>query len=105
MTPSSNTRLSYRNQEHDDDAMLLTTTAAAAATPGLLREKEPLPQSVDLPRHSKRELPSMEKFLWDVELEVGRVAMIAAILLLATEFVSGTSLADQILGMIFFLQN
>jgi hypothetical protein len=55
----------------------------------------------DLPRHSPpAAVVEREKLLWDAELITGRVAMVAAVLLLGGEVVSGLSISDQLMNLL-----
>jgi hypothetical protein len=106
---SLDSRLYYQNGQEDvmDDLLmpsLFTTTAAtttttvsadlAAAPSSIL---PPKPRPMDLPRHSPpQEVLQRQKFMLDAEMFVGRLAMVAAMVLFANEIFTGSSLADQV---------
>jgi hypothetical protein len=50
------------------------------------------PAGIYLPRRSSNEVQLMD----DAEMIVGRIAMVAALIMFGTELVEGTSLVDQI---------
>lgn len=55
----------------------------------------------DLPRHSVTPSANFihEKFLWDMELFLGRTAMVSAIFLLFGEVLFGESMASQLASL------
>jgi hypothetical protein len=58
-------------------------------------------RSLDLPRHSPRNEVLKQNLLLDLEIVVGRIAMIASFLFFAVEFCFGLSTASIMSGGIF----
>jgi hypothetical protein len=56
---------------------------------------------LELPKHSpSKEVVARAKFLLNSEMALGRIAMIAAVLLLVGEVVTGLSITDQITSLL-----
>lgn len=59
------------------------------------------PRAMDLPRHSPpKEFLRRQKMMFDAEMIVGRLAMVAALILFGNELITGTSMADQMTGLL-----
>jgi hypothetical protein len=57
---------------------------------------------MNLPTHSPpREVVENKLFLWDFEMTLGRVAMVASVLLLGGKVTTGLSVAGQMNGFFF----
>jgi hypothetical protein len=80
----SKTRLNYR--ENDEEDRLYVDNAV------VLPAK---PAGIYLPRRSSDQMQLMD----DAEMIVGRIAMVAALIMFGTELVVGTSLVDQITNL------
>lgn len=108
---SVDSRLYYQNGQEAvmDDHLLMpslfTTTAATTTTTTVSADLAaapssilpPKPRAMDLPRHSPpQEVLQRQKFMLDAEMLVGRLAMVAAMVLFANEIFTGSSLADQV---------
>jgi hypothetical protein len=98
MTPTttmlySKTQLQFRSQDEDD--YLYTDTTAVAAPPAAVVVAAP--RKIFLPQASQ-DFAQRQKVeeLYDAEMVIGRLAMVAAIVMFSNELVSGTSLPEQI---------
>jgi hypothetical protein len=59
------------------------------------------PRAIDLPRHSPpRQVIQRQQLLLDMEMIVGRVAMVVALILLGGEVFTGLSMTDQVTGLL-----
>jgi len=94
LEPSS---LAFRTGREEDE-MMMSTVSSSATLPLPVQRIPDMPRKWDLPRHSSRSEEDLEreKFLWDTELVVGRVAMIAALTLMIGEVTTGDSILHQI---------
>ncbi|KAG7360371.1 hypothetical protein IV203_035470 [Nitzschia inconspicua] len=73
------------------------TTPTTVAVPFRNQHLEPRP--IDLPyRPPSREVLQRRKVMLDVEMMIGRLAMVTALVLFANEIVTGSSLTDQIVS-------
>mmetsp|Transcript_2025 Transcript_2025/g.3252 ORF Transcript_2025/g.3252 Transcript_2025/m.3252 type:complete len:159 (+) Transcript_2025:124-600(+) len=95
-------RLFYTNGYEDDEAeaviaYLLTPNTDAAGVTAIPAEK---PRAMDLPRHSPpKELVQRHTMLLDMEMIVGRIAMVTALLLFGGEILTGLTMTDQVSGL------
>ncbi|KAI2496527.1 hypothetical protein MHU86_17969 [Fragilaria crotonensis] len=94
----SKTRLQYRNQDEDDILYTDSNDTAFAAT--LLTDSRKIPKSIFLPRLSQDKRRADQ--LMDAELIIGRIAMMASIVMISSEILAGTSLPDQIYNLLHF---
>jgi hypothetical protein len=97
---SQESRLFYTNGNEDRDLQNIDPSAIAQTLhpPKSLQS----PKMMDLPRHSApREVVEKKLFLWDFEMMLGRVAMVASLLFLGGEVATGLSIADQMKGVFF----
>ena len=80
----------------EEEEMMVAVSLPLSVQPTLV-----MPNKWDLPRHSPS-IPEQqkEKFLWDTELFMGRVAMIAALTLMVGELTTGYSIANQIVTVL-----
>lgn len=71
--------------------------AYVAAVSTAVSTNSDIPSKWDLPRRSPSADDAMrEQLLWDVEMFLGRIAMIAGLILLADEVFTGQSMAEQV---------
>ena len=88
-------QLFYRNDNEEEFAPVLTQTSIISQHNLLL------PKPIDLPRHSPpRSVIARTKMMLDMEMIVGRIAMISFFLFLAGEILTGLS-ATQLLTSLF----
>lgn len=94
MLYSSKTQLQFRRQDDDEYLYTDTTIAAGAAA---LNPTVAAPSKIFLPQASQdfAQRKKVEE-LMDAEMVLGRLAMVAAIVMFSNEVVSGTSLPEQI---------
>lgn len=92
---TTDTTLFYKDHPHEDLSSFATTD-----TVNINREVQDRPPSTRpefyLPRHSDENAVKAHVLLGDAELMLGRFAMVAAILFLGVEIMTGTSLPDQL---------
>lgn len=74
----------------EDDLTSLTTSSIQH-----VEQAPPAPSEFYLPRHSDETKGKIQLYLRDTELYVGRIAMLAAVLLLGVEISTGASLPEQ----------
>lgn len=94
----SKTRLQYRNQDEDD--ILYTESADATAAASLLNDPSKIPKAIFLPRLSQNKRRTEQ--MMDTEIILGRIAMMASIVMISAELSAGTSLPDQIYNLSHF---
>jgi hypothetical protein len=94
----SKTRLQYRNQDEDD--ILYTDSNDSAFAASLLNDSRKIPESIFLPRLSQNKRRAEQ--LLDAELIIGRIAMMASIVMISSDILAGTSLPDQIYNLLHF---
>jgi hypothetical protein len=69
-----------------------TTTAVPSSVTNTME-----PRLMDLPRHSPpKEIAQWQKVWLDVEMIIGRLCMVTALVLMANEVMTGSSLSDQV---------
>ena len=76
-------------------ALSFSNVLPVAPTPEALNRWE-LPRHSPSPDEAKR-----ETLLWDIEMTLGRVAMVAGLSLLFNEIFTGRSIADQVVTGFF----
>jgi hypothetical protein len=99
-TPSKaeDSRLNFRKGDENHDLQLVASSVIAKTLPSPQSLENPNP--IDLPKHSPPpEVVQKVRFLWDMEMTIGRVAMVAAMFLLAGEVFTGLSVTDQVGGL------
>ena len=85
--------LGYKSGIEEEDNLNVYAAAISSALP----VKSELPSKWELPRHSPPADDAMrERLLWDTEMTLGRVAMVAALFLLVGEIFTGQSMTDQV---------
>lgn len=91
-------RLFYRQHSEDYDFPILDISQVQLVGRGARPVPSfDQPKPMDLPRRSSHNAKS----LFDFEMMFGRVAMIASLVFLAGEIVSGLSVADQLNGIFY----
>jgi hypothetical protein len=100
-TPSKaeDSRLHFRKGDENHDLQFVASSVIAKTLPP--PQSLGNPNLIDLPKHSPPpEVVQKVRLLWDMEMALGRVAMVAAMLLFAGEVFTGLSATDQ-MGRIF----
>ena len=92
----SKTKLQYRNQAEDDS--LYFTDSSEAIANSLQERSNQVPPSMFLPRQSQRNASRIEVMM-DAEMFLGRIAMMASIIMISLEVCVGISLPDQIYNL------
>merc|ERR1711920_839610 len=102
---TTTTRLHYR-ETNDNDVLLCSTTADAfVPTPPLssINDEEERQPTAFLPQAVQETAQRNEMAqLLDVELVVGRLAMIATVVAFGAEMSAGKSIPDQVLAFVSF---
>lgn len=90
----SDSRLFYRDSSED-------TQAFTTDIPRIIKQKTTLPRlsKLELPRQVEADV-AKARMMFQVEMVVGRVAMVAAVVLFLVEVTTGQSLPDQIASWI-----
>jgi hypothetical protein len=109
--PPQNTAMFYRN---GDMEVVLSSPSGAAALKSNIISSQPqaattiadvavqannMPSRFELPRRLDPAARMRTRVLGEMEILLGRVAMVAAVVLLAVELTTGQSLPDQILSV------
>jgi hypothetical protein len=85
-----------------DDTVALPSSAALSSVVGRssdIRSTTKEPRPMDLPRHSPpKDVIQGRKLLLDMEMTMGRLTMITAMILFAGEIVTGSSMLDLVQG-------
>lgn len=112
----TDSKLFYRNDDTDGlfPPNLIADEATAAAIPitvvptssknvSAMQGKQ-RPRTIDLPKHSPpKAVVQRQKMMLDLEMVVGRMAMVAGIFLLVNELVTGSSMMEQVSGLLLHL--
>jgi hypothetical protein len=97
---SSSTSSSLLINNSDTAAAAVAAIAIPSASSAANKQQQ-RPRTVDLPRHSPpKKVIQRQKLLLDLEMMVGRIAMIAALILMSGEIITGLSMTDQVSGLL-----
>lgn len=90
--------LGYQIGISEDTNVDMVMSAVSTALPVYPEAQQvQVPKKWELPRHSPSSDDTMkEKMLWDMEMTLGRVAMVAAVFLIFGELFTGQSMAEQV---------
>ena len=107
-TSPANSRLFFRDGSDVYNAVLPQSTKSQLSSTAVMHDYS-MPSPLDLPRHSvprnsyyplSLNLASPKQALLDTEINVGRVAMAAAVVLFSVEIATGQSLPDQFVAFL-----
>jgi len=94
--------LAYRIGTEAEEWAVASSLAAATVLEEEERAFRETPARLDLPKHSPpADVVQKTIFLLDTEIYLGRIAMLAAVVLLAGEIFTGTRVSDQIMSAMF----
>jgi hypothetical protein len=96
LSSSTSSSLLINNADTAAVAAIAIPSASSAAN-----KQQQRPRTVDLPRHSPpKNVIQRQRLLLDLEMMIGRVAMIAALILMSGEIITGLSMTDQVTGLL-----
>ena len=95
---TTDTTLFYKDDDDEHMNAFVTTNSGSLHRPRASKQVQA--KTIYLPRHSDGNTGIAQRYLSQAELLVGRVAMLAAVLLLGVEVTTGMSLPDQLTHML-----